>query len=247
MTVHPSPPAAALPSDTVAALRARVTGLLPALRADLEALVRIPSVSAAAFDPAHLEAPAPRPSRTCCARAGVPRSRCCGPRPTGVPGAPGGGRPADRRRPGRPTVLLYAHHDVQPPGRPGHWTARAVRAHRARRAALRPRRRRRQGRHRRRTSAALRALGTTCRGGRDGLRRGGGGGRLARPSRAFLARYRERLAADVIVVADSANWQVGEPGAHHQPARAGRRRDRGPHASTTRCTPGCSAERWPMR
>ena len=35
-------------------LRARVSQLFPALRGDLEALVRIPSVSAPAFDQAHV-------------------------------------------------------------------------------------------------------------------------------------------------------------------------------------------------
>lgn len=44
--------------ERVAALRARVAAQFPDVRADLEALVRIPSVSNAEFDQAHVEASA---------------------------------------------------------------------------------------------------------------------------------------------------------------------------------------------
>ena len=47
-----------LTPDQISALRDRVAGLMPALRADLEALTRIPSVSLDAFDQANVEASA---------------------------------------------------------------------------------------------------------------------------------------------------------------------------------------------
>src|SRR5690242_7916937 len=47
-----------LSTDQVSSLKARVADLMPGLRADLEALTRIPSVSLDAFDQAHVEASA---------------------------------------------------------------------------------------------------------------------------------------------------------------------------------------------
>ena len=44
-----------LPADRISTLRERVHELLPGLRADLEALTRIPSVSLDAFDQRHVE------------------------------------------------------------------------------------------------------------------------------------------------------------------------------------------------
>ena len=97
----------------LSALQARVTQLLPALREDLEALTRIPSVSLAAFDQAHVEASAR-------AVAGLLRAEGLqveiireGGRPAVIGHADG---PS-----GAPTVMLYAHHDVQPPGADSDW------------------------------------------------------------------------------------------------------------------------------
>ena len=94
-------------------MRARVAELLPTLRQDLEALARIPSVSLAAFDQANVEASAE-------AVAGLLRAEGLD-----VEIIREGGRPAvighiDGPE-GAPTVMLYAHHDVQPPGAESDW------------------------------------------------------------------------------------------------------------------------------
>jgi acetylornithine deacetylase/succinyl-diaminopimelate desuccinylase-like protein len=82
---------------------------------DLEKLVRIPSVSASGFDPANVR-------RSAEAVAGLLRER-------GLEHVEllvlGGAHPYVYgdwlKAPGQPTVLLYAHHDVQPPGRSEVW------------------------------------------------------------------------------------------------------------------------------
>ncbi|MCL2422899.1 MAG: dipeptidase, partial [Micrococcales bacterium] len=91
----------------VAQLRARVDDGFLALRAELESLVRIPSVSNPEFDQAHVAASAAAVAQLL-AGAGLDVRTL----------AVAGGRPAVVGRrlapPGAPTVLLYAHHDVQP-------------------------------------------------------------------------------------------------------------------------------------
>jgi len=82
---------------------------------DLRRLVRIPSVSAAGFDPAQVR-------RSAEAVAGLLRER-------GLENVEmlmiGDSHPYVYgdwlHAPGKPTVLLYAHHDVQPPGREAVW------------------------------------------------------------------------------------------------------------------------------
>ncbi len=202
--VDPSPadPSAAdLPPAEVSALRERVADLLPGVRADLEALTRIPSVSLDAFDQAHVEDSA---------RATADLLRAEG---LQVEVVREGGRPAvighlDGPE-GAPTVLLYAHHDVQPPGDDADWTS----------PPFEPTER--DGRLYGRGAAddkagvmahvaALRAhagsppVGVTVfvegeeEIGSDSL-----------PT--ILARHGERLRADAIVLADSMNWAVGRP------------------------------------
>ena len=92
-----------------------VRQVLPSVRADLEQLVRIPSVSADPDAAQHVWASA-------AATAGLLRE-------AGLPEVDvvtaGDSRPAVLGRrpgpPGAPTVLLYAHHDVQPPGEAADW------------------------------------------------------------------------------------------------------------------------------
>src|SRR5680860_14942 len=112
-----------MPPD-VQALRAALTTAMRGVRADLETLVRIPSVSAAAFDQTHVAASAERVADLL-SDTGLDDARILrATRPDGREGAPAvvARRPAPA---GAATVLLYAHHDVQPPGAEGDWTTPA--------------------------------------------------------------------------------------------------------------------------
>ena len=184
------------------AQRAAVARVLPGVRADLESLVRIPSVSA---DPA--AAPAMRRSARAVsellASAGMDVDVV-----TVDNGQPAvlGRRPAP---PGAPTALLYAHHDVQPVGNPADWDSDPFHPVE------------RDGRLYARGAAddkagialhlaALRALGADLGVGVTVLVDGEeeiGSPTLGR----ILAARRDRLAADVVVIADSTNWRVGVP------------------------------------
>ncbi|QAY71326.1 dipeptidase [Xylanimonas protaetiae] len=209
MTAENTTPASA-PDDTVVeTLRAVVDEQFPALQADLVSLVRIPSIAMAAFDQAHVEASA-QAVADLLRGAGLPEVQVLrSPRPDGEPGAPAvvARRPAPE---GAPTVLLYAHHDVQPVGEGwetdpfepvqvgerlfGRGAAddkAGVVAHLGALRALT-------------ASGLLPEVGVTVFV--EGEEEDGS------PSfRAFLEEHRELLAADVIVVADSSNWKVGVP------------------------------------
>jgi len=190
-----------------AALRDRVAAAFPALRADLEALVRIPSVSNGAFDQAHVEASAQAVADLLrgAGLAEVDVLRVTD--PDGRAGAPAvvARRPAPT---GAPTVLLYAHHDVQPPGEDWHTdpfepTERDGRLF---------------GRGAADDKAGVIAHVGALRVLADELGVGvtvfvEGEEEIGSPTfTTFLREHRERLAADVIVVADSSNWKVGVPG-----------------------------------
>ncbi|MEX5300546.1 M20/M25/M40 family metallo-hydrolase, partial [Kocuria sp. CPCC 205292] len=134
-----------------------------------------------------------------------------------VPLGDGPGHPAvvARRRPapGRPTVLLYAHHDVQPPGRRELWDSEPF--------AAEERDGRLYGRGAADDKAGIMAHVAALRAVDDQLGEDFGLGvtvfvegeeEAGSPSfRDFLEAYRDRLAADVIVIADSANWELGVP------------------------------------
>ncbi len=79
-------------------------------------LARIPSVSAAGFDPAQVERSAERVAGLFSAAGlhGVEVLRVEGAHPYVIAEWLDAG-------PDAPTALIYAHHDVQPPGRPEHW------------------------------------------------------------------------------------------------------------------------------
>ncbi len=133
-------------------LRARIAAGMPQTIADLERLVRIPSKGYPGDDPANVRASA-EATRDIFVAAGVTNARLL---------ELDGGHPAvfgqiDGPQ-GAPTVLLYAHHDVQPEGPVEQWDISAVRACGPRRTAVRTGLRRRQvgGRDPRRRAAGAR-------------------------------------------------------------------------------------------
>jgi acetylornithine deacetylase/succinyl-diaminopimelate desuccinylase-like protein len=180
-----------------------VQQVLPSVRADLERLVRIPSVSADPAAAPHLRASADAVADLL-SRAGLPEVEVLTV-PQGQP-AVVARRPAP---PGAPTVLLYAHHDVQPPGDPASWDTEPFQPTE------------RHGRlYGRGTAddkagvavhlAALRAHGDRLPVGVTVLVEGEE--EIGSPTLAeFLDAYRERLAADVVVFADGANWTADVP------------------------------------
>jgi acetylornithine deacetylase/succinyl-diaminopimelate desuccinylase-like protein len=180
----------------------RVREVLPSVRRDLENLVRIESVWA---DPAR-RAEVHRSARAVAdllSQAGFPDVRIVSE----------GGAPAVIARhpapPGAPTVLLYAHHDVQPEGDHGQWAS----------PPFEPTER--DGRLYGRGSAddkagiathlaAFRAHGGQPPVGVTVFVEGeeeSGSPSLSR----LLAAHRDLLAADVIVIADSDNWSTDIP------------------------------------
>jgi len=205
-TIDPVP---APTEERVALLRERVAQQFAGVRADLEALVRIPSVSNTEFDQTHVEASAAAVAQLL-AGAGMPQVDVL--RVTTADGAAGAPAVVARRPApaGAPTVLLYAHHDVQPPGDDAHWSS----------PAFEPTQRgdRLFGRGAADDKAgvvahvgALRALGDELGVGVTVFVEGEE--EVGSPTFVdFLHAHRDLLAADVIVVADSSNWKVGVPG-----------------------------------
>lgn len=112
------------PTDprTVSELAEAVHAGLPATIADLGALVRIPSVSWDAFDPEHVRRSAEAVAALV-EGTGLFGEVTVSRAPIGE-GGPLGQPAVLARRPareGKPTVLLYAHHDVQPQGDDADW------------------------------------------------------------------------------------------------------------------------------
>ena len=184
-------------------LKNRVHDLLPGLVADLEALVRIQSVSADPQRHAEVERSARMTAQLLAAEgveAEVVRAYDGAP-PTVI---------GERQGPeGAPVVLLYAHHDVQPENDPADWDSPpfepVVRGERL------------YGRGAADDKAgvavhvgALRALGddlpVTVRFFIEGEEEV-----ASRTLPDLLSQYHDRLAADVIVIADAGNWDIGVP------------------------------------
>ncbi|PRI11841.1 dipeptidase [Leucobacter massiliensis] len=206
-----------------AELRGRVAEQFSRTLADLERLVRIPSVSWPAFDPAHLVASAEEIAELL-RETGV--FDVVDIRRAPVAGAeheadPELGQPAvvARREPrgDRPTVLLYAHHDVQPPGRDEDWdTPPFEPSHRDGRLYGRGAADDKAGvmAH----IAAIRALAESAAAEGRELELGialfieGEEEWASQSFGNFLRENRDLLAADAIIVADSSNWDEHTPG-----------------------------------
>lgn len=194
-------------------IRSLVDSALPRSLAELSELVRIPSVSWDAFDPSHVAASAAAvaelfrdldffdsvavlQAQTDSAELGQPAVLA-----------------KRAARNGKPTVLLYAHHDVQPPGADSDWLSPPFEP------TIRGDRLYGRGAADDKAGvmvhlAALRALTEASTADRDlgivvfieGEEEFG-----SRSFANFLQTHRETLEADVIVVADSDNWDVDTP------------------------------------
>ncbi|GAB49509.1 dipeptidase [Mobilicoccus pelagius] len=198
---EPTPPTTEGPAP-VDHWRSRIHDLMPAVRADLEGLVRIPSVSLGSFDASHVRRSAERVAELFRdAGADVEVVQIGDGHPAIIGGVDG--------PEGAPTVLLYAHHDVQPPGPDSDWRS----------PPFEPVERdgRLYGRGSADDKAGVMAHVAALRAhegappvnvrlfveGEEEV----GSASLG----AILERYADRLDCDAIVIADSANWAVGTP------------------------------------
>ncbi|GAA2887021.1 dipeptidase [Actinoplanes cyaneus] len=188
-------------SLTESELRDTIAREMPGVRADLERLVRIPGIAFEGFDHSHVERSA---------EAVAELLRGCG---LDTQIVRHGGQPAVIGRkpapPGAPTVLLYAHHDVQPAGDPALWDGDPFEPVE------------RDGRLYGRGAAddkagvmahvaALRAFGDQLPVGVVVFVEGEeeyGSDSLD----AIIQAHLEELRSDVIVIADSGNWDIGRP------------------------------------
>ena len=199
------------PSPAGEQLRAAVDAAFPGIVEQLSGLVGIQGIAWEAFDATELD-------RSAEAVAEVIRG-------TGIDdvrilrvdnaGTPGGPAVVARRRAaaGRPTVLLYAHHDVQPPGDRALWeTEPFVATERDGRLYGRGAADDKAG-----IMAHVGAIGALTEVLGDSFGVGvtlfiEGEEEAGSPTfRTFLETYRDDLEADVIIVADSSNWRVGVP------------------------------------
>jgi acetylornithine deacetylase/succinyl-diaminopimelate desuccinylase-like protein len=184
----------------------RIDAKLPRHRATLDSLIRIPSVSAAGFPALEVRRSAEAAAQML-EEVGLANVRLLQVNDSHPYVA------AEWLAAGEaPTVLLYAHHDVQPPGRRERWSDDPFEPVE------------RAGRLYGRGSADDKAGAVMHAAAVDGWLGVGGGlpcnvkvliegeeeigsGNLA----TFLERYGQALRADVIVLADAGNWAVGQP------------------------------------
>lgn len=201
--------------ELLASLITAVNAGFPSAIADLSQLVRIPSVSWAAFDPEQVARSADAVAALVNALGVFDTVEVARAAEAGSPDKLG--QPAvlatRAARNGRPTVLLYAHHDVQPPGLEGEWESPPFEP------TLRGDRLFGRGTADDKAGvmahiAAIRALVETSGSDFDlgiALFIEGEEEFGSRSFSNFLHEHRDELAADAIVVADSGNWNVDTP------------------------------------
>ncbi len=202
-------------TDLTAVLRSATSDALPRAIDDLRTLVAIPSISADAFDPRDVLRSA-EAVRDLAEETGVFDE--VGIHTATIPETGRQGHPAvlavRRAAPGKPHLLLYAHHDVQPMGDEKLWTSPPLEATE------------RDGRLFGRGTgddkggvmthlAALRVLRTVLG---DDLGVGvtlfveGEEESGSRSFGQFLTDHHDNLAADLIIVTDAVNWDTRTPG-----------------------------------
>lgn len=185
-------------------VRARVERAFGAIRADLERLVRIPSVSA---DDSHADEVRRSAEATASwlERSGLKGVRLL----DDIEGAHPAVFGATEGPAGSPTILLYAHHDVQPTGPDEHWAS----------PPFEPTERsgRLFGRGTADDKAGI-AVHAAALGVWEGHPPVGVAVFIEGEEeigsihlREFLGRYEDLLRADAVVLADCANWTVGLP------------------------------------
>ena len=184
-------------------LASAVDASFPSILTELEAMVRIPSVSASAFDAAEVRRSAEHVAEV------LRRHRFTDVRLLEADGAHPAVFGEIEGPAGSPTVLLYAHHDVQPPGPDHLWTSPPFEP------VQRDGRLYGRGSSDDKAGIAVHLGAIGAHGGRppvgvkvfvEGEEEVG-----SEHLPVFLDRYRDLLAADVFVIADSANWRVGAP------------------------------------
>lgn len=184
-------------------LQSRIIADRMRIREELEQLVRIPSVSFGTFDPGDVQASAEATAEI------LQQAGCTGVRLMEVDGA----RPAVFAEcgapPGARSVLLYAHHDVQPPGPVERWDS----------PAFEPTERngRLYGRGTADDKCGIVAHAATIRAFEGAPpvslkvfiegEEEAGSPNLGR----FLRQHGDELRSDVIVIADNPNWRLGVP------------------------------------
>ena len=183
-------------------ITSRVRDLMPGVREDLVRLVRIPSVGFPGFDPANVRASAELTRdllASCGAEARLLESPGAHPAVLGRVPAPAGA----------PTVLLYAHHDVQPEGPVERWTTPPYEP------AERDGRLYGRGVSDDKCGIAMHLAALRAWDGRPPVgvtvfvegEEECGSANLG----AFLASYHDELQADVVVLADGGVWRTGQP------------------------------------